>query len=139
MDVLKGYSVLIAGGFFGSLLFALFGKDVLPGSSSYLSAGALVEYWTTISAGSLLVSVFASLAGGIIILTNKSLLTAGVMVALALIPSATLIGMGIYQGNLGLIGTALFRLLLEMAIVTIFTGAIFLWKRQTTHSRNMQM
>lgn len=139
MDVLKGYTVLIVGGFVGSLLIALVGKDVLPGSSSYLSTGALVEYWTTISAGSLLVSVFASLAGGIIILTNKSLLTAGVMVALALIPSATLIGMGIYQGNFELVGTALFRLLLEIAIVTIFTGAIFLWKKQTSHSRNMQM
>lgn len=139
MDILKGYGVLIIGAIVGGLIVKILDKDVIPGTSSYLPAGVLPEYWTSITATSVLVSIVAAVAGGIIIMTNKSLLTAGVMVALALIPAATLIGLGLIEANYALMGTAFIRLLLELLIVAICTGAVFLWKRNTTHKRNMQI
>ena len=138
-DTLIGYAVLILGAVAGAFMIRFLGKDLLPGSSTYLSAGALVEYWSTITATSVIVSIFASLAGGIIIMSNKSLLTAGVMVALALIPSASLTGMALVEGKYQLAANAALRLFMEIGIVAIFTGVIFLWKRLTTHKRSMQV
>ena len=137
-DILKGYGSLIAGGFVGGVVFSFFKDDVLPGTGTYLPAGSLVDFWMGFTGTSLLTSVFASLVGGIIIMTNKSILTAGVMVALALIPAATLVGMWLLEGNFELAGIAFLRLLLEIFIVAFFTGIIFWWKRQSTHKRNMQ-
>lgn len=139
MDIIKGYSLLIAGGVAGGFIIKILGQEVIPGTSSYLPAGVLIEYWTSITATSLLVSVFAAVAGGIIIMTNKSLLTAGVMVALALIPSATIIGLSLLEAEFAMMGSACIRLLLELAIVAIFTGAVFLWKKKTTHKRDMKL
>lgn len=139
VDILTGYGMLILGGIAGALFLMLLDKDVLPGSASYLQRGVLVEYWLNISTTSLFVSVLASLAGGIIIMTNKSLLTAGVMVALALIPAGALIGMGIVEGNFSQAWTAFLRLLMEIGIVAVFTGSIFLWKKISTHKRKMQV
>ena len=139
IDTLKGYSVLIGGAVVGGSIIKLMEKDLVPGTSSYLPAGVLPEYWTSITATSLIVSVVAAVAGGIIIMTNKSLLTAGVMVALALIPTATLVGLGLLEADFSMVGTALIRLLLELAIVTIFTGTVFLWKRNTTQQRDMKI
>ena len=138
LDILKGYSILIIGGITGASAMKFFGIEVLPGSSSYLPAGVLVDYWTKFSTSSLVISSIASLAGGIIIMTNKSILTAGVMVALALIPAATLIGMGLVEGNPETARTAFLRLATEIALVAFFTGAIFLWKRFTTQKRRMR-
>ena len=139
VDVLKGYIVLVAGGIAGAFIASLFQNDVLPGTSTYLSSGSLVNYWMSFSPTSIMVSIVASLVGGIIIMSNKSLLTAGVMVALALIPSGTLVGMWLFEGNFELAGKALVRLLLEIAIVAVFTAVIFLWKRFSTHKRDMRV
>lgn len=138
MDILKGYAVLIAGSIAGGLMIKIWGHDVIPGTSSYLSAGALPEYWSSITFGSLVVSIVASVAGGIIIMTNKSLLTAGVMVALALVPAASLIGLGLVEADFQLMKIAFIRLLLELSIVAVFSGMVFLWKRNTTHQRSMK-
>ena len=137
-DTIVGYAVLILGAIAGALIIGFLNKDILPGSSTYLSASALVKYWSTITATSIIVSVFASLAGGIIIMSNKSLLTAGVMVALALIPSASLIGMALVEGDFGIVRSAALRLCIEIGIVAVFTGLIFQWKRMTSHKRKMQ-
>lgn len=138
-DLLKGYGMLLAGSVAGGLLIKILGQEVLPGTSSYLPAGVLVQYWSSITLTSVLVSVFASLAGGIIIMTNKSLLTAGVMVALALIPATALVSLGLLEADFALAAKAFIRLLLELAIVAIFTGVIFLWKKRTTHQREMNI
>lgn len=138
-DIFKGYIVLILGSVAGGIIIKLLGKEVFPGSSSYLENGVLLEYWSTITATSLIVSVIASLAGGLIIMSNKSLLTAGVMVALALIPAGALIGLGLLEGNFALAGKGATRLLLEIGIVAFFSGFIFAWKRLSTHNRNMRM
>lgn len=136
-DSLKGYLILILGGITGALTIKLLGKDVIPGSSSYLAPGVLASYWTSITATSLIVSMIASIAGGIIIMTNKTILTAGVMVALALIPSGTLVGMRLVEGDFFIAGKASLRLIIDIGMVAFFTGAVFLWKKSTLHKREM--
>lgn len=138
LDTITGYGVLIAGGLAGGVIAGFFIEDVLPGTATYLDRGSLVDYWMGFSAISITVSIFASFVGGIIIMTNKSILTAGVMVALALIPTAALVGMWLLEGNLESAGIALLRLLLEIFIVALLTGGVFLWKKNFTHKRNMQ-
>lgn len=135
-DIFKGYFLLIAGSIAAKLIIKFSGKDFF-GSSSYLNSGVLLEYWSNISATSILVSIIASLAGGLIIMSNKSLLTAGVMVALALIPAGALLGIALVDGNFELAGKSAIKLLLEIGIVALFTGLIFAWKRLSTHRRNM--
>jgi hypothetical protein len=135
-DTLKGYLILIAGSIAAAFYIMLFGQSLFPGSTSYLSS-SLISYWTTITITSLTVSAMASLAGAIIILTNKSVLTAGIMITLSLVPSASITGIGLVAGDLQLAGIAFVRLLLEIFIVFAFSGIVILWKRHTTHKRDM--
>ena len=137
LDILTGYLVLISGGIFGGKIAGFFIQDLLPGTATYLPSGSLVNYWMSFSSTSIIISIVASFVGGIIIMTNKSILTAGVMVALALIPAGSLVGMWLIEGNFELAGEALLRLVLEIFIVAFFTGGVFLWKRTSTHRRNM--
>lgn len=85
-----------------------------------------------------MVSIVAAFAGAAILVTNKSVLTAGVMIALALIPAASIIGMGLIEGDMDIAGSASIRFLLEVVIVAVFSGLFFLLKRLTTMKRRMR-
>lgn len=138
-DILKGYFLLIAGSIAGALVLKFLDKDLLGGSSTYLQSGVLLEYWSSITVVSLITSAFAAVAGSLVIMSNKSILTAGVMVALALIPTGSILGMGVVAGDYPLAGKGAIRLLLEILIVTIFSGAVFTWKKYTTQRRKMKV
>lgn len=138
MDILKGYGALIVGGFVGAAIFTFLGKDLIPGTSTYLPEGSLIKYWTSVTAPSIIVSIIAAVAGGLVIISNKSVLTAGVMIALALIPTASLLGICILDGNFALAANAGTRLIIDMIIVAVFSGLVFLVKRKTSQKRNMQ-
>lgn len=51
-DTLKGYGALLVASALTMLLLQVLGFDTLKGKASYLAEGALVSYWTTISATS---------------------------------------------------------------------------------------
>lgn len=138
-DLLKGYFLLILGSIAGAYILIGFDKDILPGTSTYLPAGVLLNYWSSITAVSLITSAFAAIAGCLVVLSNKNVLTAGVMVALALIPAATLIGIGLVGADYALAGKAGLKLFLEIVIVAVVSGAVFLWKKSTRHKRNMEV
>lgn len=138
IDTLKGYAVLLAGAMVSALVMQLLGKDIIEGSSSYLPAGALLNYWTSITTESLLISAAAAVAGAFVIITNWSVLTAGVMIALALVPATSITGMGLVAGEFEVAGKAFTRLLLDMGLVAVFTALVFLWKRATVQKRRMQ-
>ena len=138
-DTFKAYLLLIMGSILGALIIKLFGKEIFPGSATYLPAGALVDYWSSITLVSITTSILASIAGGLIIMSNKSLLTAGVMVALALIPTGSLIGMGIVAWEFEIIENGFLRLAIEILIVTVFSGLVFIWKKLTSNSRKMRI
>jgi uncharacterized membrane protein len=83
------------------------------------------------------VSLFAGLAGVILVTVNRSLLTAGVMVALALVPSASLVGIGLATGDIGLAAEGALRWISDVALVALTAAAILYWKLRVVHRRRM--
>lgn len=59
----------------------------------------LVQYWTTLDSVSVLVAVVAGLAGAVTVTANRAVFTAGVMIALALVPGMALVGVGLAAGD----------------------------------------
>lgn len=136
-DTLKGYAGLMAAAALTTLLLQALGQDTLDGKASYLTEGALLSYWTKISVTSVIVSAAAGFAGALVIAAHKSILTAGVMIALALIPSATLTGMALAEGEFYIAQQAALRWVLDVALVAAFSVIVFLWKKYSVHRRNM--
>lgn len=136
-DTLKAYFAVVLAAVLTTLFLKTIGESPLGGKSSYLPAGVLVSYWTSITATSLLVTATASIAGALVIVTSRSVLTAGVMIALALVPTATIVGMGLATGDFATAQDAFMRWLVEIASVAIFSAATFYFKKASTYKRNM--
>jgi uncharacterized membrane protein len=137
LDTAKAYLTLIAAAFLITLLFRIGAPESLRGGIPYLSEGILKPHWLPITLPSAVVTVVASFAGALLVAANRALLTAGVMIALALVPSATLIGMGLAEWDLALAGRALLRWLFEVAGVLLLSLAVFSWKRSSVQKRRM--
>jgi len=93
----------------------------------------------SITFSSLAATALASIAGALLAATNRSVLTGGVMVALALIPSATDTGMGIVAGEWTVAGRALLCWVIEAGLVFIFPIAFFAWKQRRVQRRKMML
>lgn len=116
---------------------ALDGRD--PSDTSYLPSNALVSYWSNITLISVLASAAASVAGAILIAAGRAILTGGVMIALALIPTMTLTGIAAASGDWALSGKALGRWLIDVACVVLLSGLVFAWKRRAVHGRRSML
>lgn len=136
-DTALGYGGLMAGAALAALVLQAVGQTPLEGKPSYLAPGVLVAYWTTISASSLVLAGFAGVAGALLIATNKEVLTAGVMIALALVPTAAITAMALVSGELALGAKSASRWLLEAGLVAAMSAAVFLWKRLWVQQRAM--
>lgn len=82
-----------------------------------MSQNELVKYFTTITFEGIFVSVLASIVGTILILTNRTILTAGVMILLALVTSASIATMAFVEGDFDMGLSALGRWTLEVGII----------------------
>jgi hypothetical protein len=135
-DLALGYFTLVAAAAAASLLIQLVGKGSLgDGSSTYLRDGSLIDFWTTITPEGIAVSAAAALAGAILLVCNRSVLTAGVMIALALIPTAALVGVGAAAGEWSVAGMGLLRWLIDVAIVALAALIILQWKKSSVLRR----
>jgi len=137
-DTAKAYLSLLAGALLTAVILQLTGKQLISGESSYLPSGVLISYWTSIKVPSIIVTVVASVAGALIIATHRSILTAGVMIALALVPSASVIVIGLVGGDTDIALKGLLRWILEVSIITLFSGLVFFWKKSSVYRRNMK-
>lgn len=137
IDTAKCYLMMITGAVITTFILVALGKSPLGGEDSYLPAGVLISYWTTITFPSLLVSAVASIAGALVIATHRSVLTVGVMIALALVPAATITGMALATGDLNIAGKAAFRWLIEVGFIILFPLLVFYWKKASVHKRSM--
>lgn len=136
---LIGYAVLVASAATTAWLLQLNGKMPAGGESSYLPAGTLIAYWSQPTPESLMVSFAAALAGAILIASDRAVLTAGVMVGLALVPAATLAGIGIGTGNAALVAQGLQRWGLEFLCVVIGSLLVLGVVRATRQRRRMRL
>lgn len=138
IDFIKGYSMLIAGAMLTTVILKVFGQDPLPGVPSYYAAEKyLVEYWTTINVASVLASFAAGIAGGLLVASKRSVFTSGVMIGLALVPSAALIGMGLLEGDVGLTLRALLRLVIDVFLVLTSSTIVLVAIRLYSHRRDL--
>lgn len=139
IDTLKGYTSLIAGAALTALALQLLGYSPASTQGTYLPEGALLSYWTSITLTSVLASLAAATAGAFLILQERSVLTAGVMIALALIPAATVAGIGIANADMQLVTSGLLRFAIETLLVAIMSALVFGWKFKWIEKRRMSM
>ena len=104
-------------------------------SADQLAAGHWTNYWSEIKASGIATSLLAGVAGGVIVSSRMKVLGTGVMVALALIPSMALIGMGLVSGLPDLALGAAGRWLVEVICVIVGGGSIIVLKRKLLHRR----
>ena len=116
-DSALGYGALLVGAVAGAVLLSAFGTSLPEGGQTYHSGAALVSYWTSTTAASVVVSVAAGLSGALLVVARRAVLTAGVMIALALVPALTMVAISAVSGDLDLLGSAAFRWLVDVAAV----------------------
>lgn len=129
-STLIGYAAMMAGAAAAYLLLR-----VVQPSSAELSAQPWVQYWSSLKPSSIIIVTAASAAGAAIIAAQRSVLTAGVMIALALVPSASIVGMGMAAGDFALAGKALMRWGADAGCVALAGGLVFLLKRRVLHAK----
>jgi hypothetical protein len=136
IDLGKGYLALLVGAALTTAVLLALNVAPYSGDPAYLtSGGILVDYWSTITSTSILVSLVASLAGAILVSTNRSELTAGVMVALSLVPAAVFVALGAVTGQWEIARIGLLRWFVEAAIVFSVSLAYFFLYRRFFRSR----
>lgn len=92
-----------------------------------------MSYWSSVTLAGTLVAVVAGVAGALLVNANRAVLTAGVMVALALVPGAALVGLGIIAGDGALARDGALRWLHDALIVVAVGTAAFgtiRWRRR---------
>jgi hypothetical protein len=132
-----GYLVLIAAAAGTTVILKATGLQGIGTRSTYLPEASLFPYWATFSVPSLLASSAGGIAGAVLIATNRAVLTAGVMIALALVPAAALVGVALASGAPDLAGRAAARWGAEVAIVAVSGLVVFAWKKRRVHRRDM--
>lgn len=136
IDVLRGYAAIALGATLAALVSRFAGASALDsGHASYLAADELVAYWTSLTWAGAAVGAIAAVCGGLLLAINRTVLTAGVMVALALVPTAALGPMALVAGDPALAGRAAGRFAIEVVLVVAGSTLVFLTKRRHDHRR----
>lgn len=126
-----GYLLLGAGGLIGTGLALWLHKN----AATDLTSLYWVDYWSKITATGVVTSLLAGIAGGVITSSRQTVLATGVMVALALVPSMAIVGMGLGSGNLDLALDALARWGVEALCVLVGGGLTLAAKQALVHRR----
>lgn len=103
-DVAAGWAAVVAGAAAAGLVLPALGVPLEGSGAGYEPSGALVSYWRALTWTSTLVALVGGLVGTVLVVADRAVLTAGVMIALSLVPGAALVGMGVAGGDLALVG-----------------------------------
>lgn len=98
-----------------------------------LDARALVGYWSATTPSAVLVSLFAGAAGAHVVTIGRPVLTAGAMIALALVPSFAIVGMAVVSGDWSLALAAAGRWGTDVVLVTLAGIGVFTAKQVLSH------
>lgn len=130
---LAGYSAMAAGAAAAAPL-ALLLQDRAAADLPQLHWAA---YWSSIQASGIAVSLVAGAAGAVITSARLTVFGTGVMVALALVPSIALVGLGLVTGNPELAIGGLQRWAVEVSCVLLAGGLVLAIKRRLLHPRRV--
>lgn len=108
-----------------------------PGASDDLETRSWIRYWSQTTASGAFLAVVAGIAGAVAVIAQQAVLTLGVMIALALIPAMSIVGMGLATLDLTLAGEGLLRWLLDAAVVTAMGALVVGLKQVFVHRRPM--
>ena len=141
VDSLRIYVALILAAAVSAWVIGLFSDGpVLPGDTSYYLVGqSFAGYWTTTTGWSLATTAAAALAGALLIVTKRSTFTSGVMIGLALVPSAALVGMFLVEGDVARAASAGMRWGADVLLILTISAAVFGWERARLHRRDMRV
>lgn len=137
IHMLQGYAAMASGAAVIALLMAASGRDPLVGEATYLPEGVLLNYFTTINFPAVLISLTAGILGAVLLSTNRSVLTLGVMIALALVPSASLVGMALVTGRMDIAGQSALRWGIDAVLVIAASLAVLAVKQRLVQRRKM--
>lgn len=126
-----GYLLLALGAALATLIVLQIGPPVPPDPAHH----EWIAFWTSAAWPDVVVALLAGLAGAIIINSQRTVFAAGVMVALALVPSMAIAGMGLAVGDLGLARDGFVRWAIDAACVLATGSAVMLAKRVFMHPR----
>lgn len=135
VDTLRAYGALLAGAAASAAVLAATGTPLPAGGESYHPAQELVSYWTTTTAASVLISVAAALAGVLLVFARRAVLTAGVMIALALVPALAIAAIAVLAADLDLLGRAALRFSVDVAAVVTVSGIVLGLRRRIGRTR----
>ncbi len=136
MSALKGYIVIIIGSVIATLFLVAININPLGEKSTYLPSFSLFSYWTSITPESITISIAAIIAGAILVASRKTTLTSGVLIALALVPSAALIGVGVATLNAEIVAASTLRWVIDVILIISLSTVLLSWKRKAIHKRN---
>ena len=125
VSTLTGYVALAIG---AALSFSVL-RALDPAAPADLMARSWIQYWSSMTWPGVFLALVAGAAGAVVVTAQRSVLSAGVMIALALIPSMAIAGMAVAAGNLSLAGQGLLRWAVEAAAVA-GAGALVLGLKQ---------
>jgi hypothetical protein len=126
-----GYLMLAIGSAIGFLL----AMTMAPAPSGNVLDQHWIEFWSSFSWAGVLTALLAGLAGSAVVTSRETVFATGVMVALALIPSMAILGLGLAAGDLELAMRGLARWALEAFLVLLAAGAGILGKQALLHRR----
>jgi uncharacterized membrane protein len=129
VSVLGGYLVLAAGGGIAFLVLRALGL-AKPG---VLASSEGVHMVVDPTAADWLVGAGGALAGLIIITSFREAVLAGALIALALVPAAGLVGIGVVSGDWALALGGLKRTAADMGLVVVLGGAVVFFKDRFIH------
>jgi hypothetical protein len=139
VHALQHYALMTVSAALTGLLMAASGRDPLAGEATYLAEGVLLNYWTSITFPSVMVSFIAGIVGAILLTTNRSVLTLGVMIALALVPTASLVGIAAVMGRFDIMGQAFLRWSIDVVLVIGTALLVIGLKRAYIQRRKMSI
>lgn len=131
LSVASGYLALMLGAAVVYYVMHL----IDPSASTDLTSRSWVRYWSTLNPSDALLALLAGSAGAVVIVAQRSVLTAGVMIALALIPSMAIVGMAIAGGDFELALRGLLRWLVDVGAVILASALVLGLKQAFLHRR----
>lgn len=100
-----------------------------------LETRSWVQYWSKVTPSGTVLSFIASLAGAVVVCAQRSVLSAGVMIALGLVPATAITAMALTAGDFSLAGRGLVRWSLEVALVIVGGLLVLGLKQAVVHRR----
>lgn len=129
------FLALLAGAILAGYTMEWFGNSLTAGKAAYLpTGGILIDYWASLNKTAYFIAATAGFTGAFAISSRQPSLIPAITIAVALIPSMSIVGIGIVAGEIDLITTALSRWGIEILLILIFSSLSLILQSQLNKS-----